>query len=266
MGLSTRTAMVVTAPELIGVLAWWAVMLAGPVVFVRRFRRRLSLRAPRPAGGVRVRSRPPALATGAGVASVVSSSALSRQHSLLAGRASMGLSPGALEPLCRYVDWRRRLEVAVSELESRLSQLPGDRWRVEPYPLTGERRNSLVVLGETGVFVLSATYAPGSWDDVLAVHALAGKIQQLLPGDAGRVQPAICHPFSYTGPRLWHRPDDRGQWVGAWLVGGDSVIEWLGHFGPEHGVSAGDLERFDRLAEPNWLSGAIPSAPGWPPV
>jgi hypothetical protein len=62
------------------------------------------------------------------------------------------------------VDFRRRLELAVSELEAKLSELPADRWRIEPYPLTGERRNTLLILGETGVFVVSATYPPGHWD------------------------------------------------------------------------------------------------------
>src|SRR5437764_14676079 len=77
-----------------------------------------------------------------------------------------------------------------------LSGLPADRWRIEPYPLTGERRNTVLVLGETGIFVISATYAPGHWDDVITVHKLARKIQVLLPGYGGAVQPAISHPFS----------------------------------------------------------------------
>ena len=72
------------------------------------------------------------------------------------------------------------------ELERRLSVLPADRWRIEPYPLTGERGNTLLVLGETGVFVISATYAPGHWDDVITVNRLARKIQALLPGYPAR--------------------------------------------------------------------------------
>jgi hypothetical protein len=175
------------------------------------------------------------------------------------------LRPGALEPLCRYVDFRRRLELAVSELESTLRLLPPDRWRIEPYPLTGDRRNTLLVMGETGVFVISATYAPGHWDDVVAVSRLAGKIQRLLPGYPGTVQPAICHPFSAVRPQLWHRPDEHGEWIGAWLVGGDSVLGWLGHFGSGHGLASGDLARFDALAQPNWLQPALPAAPSWPP-
>jgi len=54
--------------------------------------------------------------------------------------------------------------------------------------------------------------------------------------------------------------------VGAWLVGGDSVVGWLLHFGPKHGLSAADLARFDELAKPNWLKGAIPTAPSWPQI
>ena len=175
------------------------------------------------------------------------------------------LSTETLEPLCRYVDFRRRLELAVAELELRLSSLAGERWRIEPYPLTGERRNTLLVLGETGVFVISATYAPGHWDDVIAANKLARKVQLLLPGYPGRVQPAICHPFTSARPRLWHRPDEHGEWVGAWVLGGDSVTNWLEHFGTQHGVGPADLERFDALAKPNWLKPAIPSPPSWPP-
>ncbi len=176
------------------------------------------------------------------------------------------LSSETLEPLCRYVDFRRRLELAAGELAAQLGQLPADRWRVEPYPLTGERRNTFVILGETGTFVISATYAPGHWDDVIAVTKLARKIQRLLPGYSGQVQPAVCHPFTPTRPRIWHRPDEDGDWVAAWLIGGDSVIEWLEHFGPEHGLAASDLERFDELARSNWLKGAIPTPPSWPPI
>ena len=110
------------------------------------------------------------------------------------------LRSGMLEPLCRYVDFQRRLELAASELRATLARLPAARWRIEPYPLTGERRNTFVILGETGVFVVSATYAPGHWDDVIAVSRLAGKIQLLLPGYPGPVQPAICHPFTATEP------------------------------------------------------------------
>jgi len=48
--------------------------------------------------------------------------------------------------------------------------------------------HSLLIMGESGVFVLSATYAPGHWDDVITVSRLAGKIQILLPGYHGQVR------------------------------------------------------------------------------
>jgi hypothetical protein len=176
------------------------------------------------------------------------------------------LAYGTLEPLCRYVDFHRRLRHAVSELEDRLASLPQERWRIELYPLTGERRNTLLVMGERGVFVISATYAPGHFDDVITVGRLAAKIHQLLPGYPGQVQAAICFPFSSVRPRLWYRADDRGEWLGAWVVGGDSVMQWLGHFDLEHGLAPADLDRFDELAKPNWLTSAIPTPPSWPPL
>jgi hypothetical protein len=256
----------VATPELIGVLAWWAVMLAVPVMLVRRWRRRRrgetqpELPGARPGGsavpvGGSAHPQPIALAT--------SGSRFERQRST---PSAPRLAEGTLEPLCRYVDFRRRLGLAAAELEHRLSALPRDHWRIEPYPLTGERGNTLMVMGVTGVFVVSATYPPGSWDDVVAVNRLAEKIQQLLPGYAGQVQPAICHPFASLQPRVWYRADEQDSWVGAWLVGGDSLLRWLEHFGCEHGLGTGDLERFDALAEANWLRPAIVAAPSWPPL
>ncbi len=245
---------VIALPEAIGVLAWWTVMLVAPVILLRRWRRRA--RARRPAqplpisGGQAFRATPAATPLAS--------------HAEPAAPFVPRWPPEVLEPLCRYVDFHRRLELAVSELRARLAQLPADGWRIEPYPLTGERRNTLLVLGETGIFVISATYAPGHWDDVITVSTLARKVQALVPGYDGEVRPAICHPFSATEPRIWHRADQRGDWVGAWLVGGDSVLGWLLHFGSGRGLSPSDLARFDELAKPNWLRGAIPAAPSWP--
>jgi hypothetical protein len=243
-------------PEAIGVLAWWTVMLAAPVILLRRWRRRARARQPQPLPIVADQAR---RATTAATATTPSTSGA---KPMAASRSRC--PPEALEPLCRYIDFHRRLEMAVSELRARLAQLPADRWRIEPYPLTGERRNTLLVLGETGVFVISATYAPGHWDDVITVSTLARKVQALVPGYDGEVRPAICHPFSATEPRIWHRADERGDWVGAWLVGGDSVPGWLLHFGSESGLAPADLGRFDALARPNWLREAIPTAATWP--
>ena len=108
------------------------------------------------------------------------------------------LPPDALEPLCQYVDFQRRLELAARELRARLAQLPAARWRIEPYPLTGERRNTFVILGETGVFVVSATYAPGHWDDVSRSAGSPARSRCCCPATAEQVQPAICHPFTHT--------------------------------------------------------------------
>jgi hypothetical protein len=187
---------IITTPEMIGLLVWWSVVLAAPVILVRRWRRRGSARRP-PRSQRRTSNtravRPPAEPISASSATHSSTSAESaeppaeqnsavvatlsdrRSHAstarALAGRQAIRSHPASavsgrltgetLEPLCRYVDFRRRLEIAVSELQATLRRLPADRWRVEPYPLTGERRNTLLVIGETGVFVLSATYAPG---------------------------------------------------------------------------------------------------------
>jgi hypothetical protein len=292
MGLAIHVAVTVTPPVLTGVLVWWGVMLAAPVMLSRRWRRRHPsvprrrlwprvIRAGRPKASPPSPAGPPsdvvAGRLAADLAGLVDADDVPR---LSVGavpapaparvRADanpvVGVSDETLEPLCRYVDFRRRLEVAVAELERRLEPMPADRWRIEPYPLTGERRNTLLVLGETGVFVISATYAPGHWDDVIAAGKLARKIQLLLPSYSGQVHPAVCHPFTSARPRAWHRADERGEWVGAWVLGGDSVIDWLEHFGTEHGLGPSDLERFDQLAKPNWLKPAFPTPPSWPPI
>ena len=170
----------VTAPEMIGLLVWWIVMLVAPVILVAgggSRRRKAAKRLRRQVG------RPAPEEPGGSPAPPPSAAAISRTRTAPASRPTAPrLSSQALEPLCRYVDFQRRLQVAASELRSRLSQLPAARWRIEPYPLTGERRNTLLVLGETGVFVISATYPPGDWDDVVTVSRLAAKIQTLLSG------------------------------------------------------------------------------------
>jgi hypothetical protein len=264
MGFAPETA--VATPEVIGVLAWWATMLAVPVMLVRRRRRR---RRPETQPDL-LGARPDANVASVGGSAASLTIAPARGGSPFerprSSTSATRLAEGTLEPLCRYVDFRRRLEFAAAELERRLSALPPDRWRIEPYPLTGERRNTLMVLGVTGVFVISATYPPGSWDDVVTVSRLAGKIQMLLPGYAGQVQPAICHPFASLEPRVWYRADEHGSWVGAWLVGGESLIGWLEHCGRGHGLDSGDLERFDAFSEPNWMRPAIVAAPTWPPL
>jgi hypothetical protein len=295
MRLAIPIAVTVTAPELAGVLVWWGVMLAAPALLIRRWRRRhrrdpgRRLRPsrrrpwhekPSPPGPDGPRSgtgAPRPLAAGPARPADADGEPHRSDRALPAPAHQGAGSPSdsgagerlpaeTLEPLCRYVDFRRRLELAAAELERRLSELPAERWRIEPYPLTGERHNTLLVVGATGVFVISATYPPGHWDDVITASKLARKVQLLLPGYPGQVQGAICHPFTPARPRLWHRPDEHGDWVGAWVLGGDSLIAWLEHFGAEHGLGPSDLERFDELAKPNWLKSAIPTPPSWPPI
>ena len=258
-------------PELIGVVAWWGVLLAAPIVFVRR--RHRGRRAGLTAGercepGKAIRSgvecsRPHHRDEERPVSHPTTGA---QTHRPVEPTGVVRLRPQTLEPLCRYVDFRRRLTLAVRELERRLSVLPADRWRIEPYPLSGERGNTLLVLGQSGVFVIAATYAPGAWDDVVTISRLAGKIQALLPDYPGQVQAAICHPFTAAAPRLWNRPDENGEWIGAWVIGGNAVIDWLDHFGAHHGLAPGDLERFDALSTPNWLTPAMPAAATWPPL
>ncbi|MGN6169513.1 MAG: hypothetical protein ACTHQQ_15285 [Solirubrobacteraceae bacterium] len=264
MAAPAHMAAAMTRAEMIAVLTWWFVLLAGAATLMRRFQprgtsaaRRLLRRRDRGSSRSCLEAQPSGAPVPAGYAA-------RRRASVSHHRSA--LPSATLEPLCRYIDFRRRLELASAELQARLSQLPGDRWRIEAYPLTGERRNTLLVLGETGVFVISATYAPGHWDDVVTVDKLAQKIGLLLPGYEGAVQAAICQPFTSAAPPVWHRPDDQYNWIAAWVLGGDHVVQWLEHFGHKHRLSPNDLRLFDQLAKPNWLKAAILSPPSWPPV
>jgi hypothetical protein len=192
MSLAIRMAVTVTPPVLTGALVWWGVMLAAPALLVRRWRRRhrgsprrlwpsaLSARQstaspPSPAGppsGVvasgQLPGDPTRLTDAANAPGRVAEALpahrqppLPRGGSQGESAAAVGLSAETLEPLCGYVDFRRRLELAVGELERKLAPLSAGRWRIQPYPLTGERGNTLLVLGETEMFVISTTYAPG---------------------------------------------------------------------------------------------------------
>jgi len=129
----------VTAPVMIGLLAWWIVVLAGPVILVRRWSRRrraaerLRRQSGRPAG--EQPAGPPGLSSSAAGTSETRAAPAS-------GLSVARLSSEALEPLCRFVDFHRRLDLAASELRARLAPLPAARWRVEPYrlPASGATR------------------------------------------------------------------------------------------------------------------------------
>ena len=129
----------VTAPEMIGLLVWWIVVLAAPLILVRRWSRRR-----RAAERLRRQSGRPAGEQPAGPPGPSSSAAgTSETRAAPASGLSVArLSSEALEPLCRFVDFHRRLDLAASELRARLAPLPAARWRVEPYrlPASGATR------------------------------------------------------------------------------------------------------------------------------
>src|SRR5690348_14131583 len=101
-----------TTPELIGVVAWWGVLLAAPVVFVRRRRRRTGAA---PSGrferGNAIRSEVDHLRPHDRHPERSVTHPPTRDQSHLPGEPTgvVRLSSKTLEPLCRYVDFRRRL-------------------------------------------------------------------------------------------------------------------------------------------------------------
>ena len=117
-----------TAPEMIGLLVWWTVLLAAPVILMRRWsrRRRAADRMSRLAG------RPAPEQPAGQRVSAPSAAATSETRASAASRLSAPrLSSDALEPLCRFVDFQRRLELAASELRARLSPSPFGLWLIQ---------------------------------------------------------------------------------------------------------------------------------------
>ena len=290
----------VTTSQTIGVLVWWAVILIGPPLLLRRWwrrrrgsRNRSHWRAPwasscgrsegldsLPSGPSR-RPVPQVTRSGPGPRGRRETSTrdvLGVAHSCPSARepertpqprraADDGYgAPRVLKPLCAQVDRRRQLQMDAAELEARLSALPVGRWRIVACPVAGDRGNSLLILGETGVFVVGATSRAGHFDELLVVSELAQKVQSLLPGYTGVVQAAVCDPHSAQAPRLWYRRDRYGRWTRAWLVGGDWIVGWLGFFGSEHGLRVDDLAWFDRLVDPHSSSGPVRARQTWPPI
>lgn len=174
-----------------------------------------------------------------------------------------------ITPLAQHVDLRRRLEYAGDELLKTLKRLPHTQFRVEPFPLAGDRRNTFLVLGPTGVFVIVGSHSAGAqWEDLVYVHGLGASIQALLPGWRGEVQAAICHESTfYTDPpRRWFRAGEDGVWIGVWRVGDQSLLGWITELESEHPLGAGDLAQFDDLARPRWRGPAVPARRTWPPT
>lgn len=172
-------------------------------------------------------------------------------------------SPETLEPLAQQVDHTRRLAVAEERVAKVLAALPRDRWLVERYVLIRGHRVPFLILGETGVFALWPLSGPPQWRDPAFVTEVATHVKNRLPGYAGPVRAGICRAFApAVRPRWWCRPGE----AGAWVMGLDWVIPWLENFGPDHGLSVKDVERFNALAGPHWERPVVRGVPGIPDV
>jgi len=242
----------IPAPEMVGLLVWWSVVLAAPVVALRRRRRRGAASHPsrrsvlrRPHDTPRWRTAEPSseqrTAPGRPVWHPTSPSSSGPVTEAASGptdrmpgprvpqpvrrrgvvppqsRCSLGCRPGRLSRCAGT--WTSGAGSSSPSASSRQAGATASRSVADrAVPLTGERRNTLLIMGETGIFVISATYAPGHWDDVIAVNRLAGKIQWLLPGYSGRSSrglPPVCRdePKDLASPgrarRVGRRVADR---------------------------------------------------------
>ena len=84
------------------------------------------------------------------------------------------------------------------------------------------------------------------------VGRVADELTSALPGYTGAVAVGICRSLSPdVKTRWWCRSDEPG----AWVMGLNSVIPWLEHFGPEHGLGVEDIQRVRELAGPHWGRG-----------
>jgi hypothetical protein len=132
MAAPAHMAATMTPAELIAVVTWWFVLLAGAATVMRRLQprgmsaaRRLFRRRDGGSPRGRLKAHPLGAPVPAGYAA---------RHRIAVSDQRPALPSATLEPLCRYVDFHRRLEIATAELLTRLSRLPCDRWLIEPYP------------------------------------------------------------------------------------------------------------------------------------
>ena len=161
-------------------------------------------------------------------------------------------SPETFELLGEHLDGSRRMAVVEDRLAPVLGALPRDRWLVERYVLIAGHRIPFLVLGETGVFALWALGGQPRWTDIPVVGRVADELTSALPGYTGTVAVGICRSLSPDiKTRWWCRSDEPG----AWVMGLNSVIPWLEHFGPEHGLGVEDIQRVRELAGPHWGRG-----------
>jgi len=167
-------------------------------------------------------------------------------------------SPETLEPLARSLDTSHRLAIAEARVAKTLSTLPSDRWLLERYAVIAGHRIPFLVLGETGVFIICALTGPPAWDELrLPADVAEQHIMPALPGYTGAMRVGLCRALATSGiePRWWCRPGEPG----AWMMGLESLIAWIEHFGTDHGLGITDLKRLRELATPK--PGPIARAP-----
>jgi hypothetical protein len=167
-------------------------------------------------------------------------------------------SPETLEPLARSLDTSHRLAIAEARVAETLGALPSDRWLLERYALIAGHRIPFLVLGETGVFVICAMTGPPAWDELrLPAEVAEQHIMPTLPGYTGPMRIGLCRALATSAiePRWWCRPGEPG----AWMMGLESLIAWIEHFGTDHGLGITDLKRLRELATPK--PGPITRAP-----
>jgi hypothetical protein len=158
-------------------------------------------------------------------------------------------SPETLEPLARRLDTSHRLAIAEARVAETLGTLPSDRWLLERYALIAGHRIPFLVLGETGVFVICALTGPPAWDELrLPAEVAEQHIMPALPGYTGPMRVGLCRALATSAiePRWWCRPGEPG----AWMMGLESLIAWIEHFGTDHGLGITDLKRLRELATP----------------
>ena len=180
---------------------------------------------------------------------------------IAAGRLSLPgprCSTETLEPLARSLDTSHRLAIAEARVAQTLGTLPSDRWHLERYALIAGHRIPFLALGETGVFVICALTGPPAWDELrLPAQVAEQHLMPTLPGYTGPMRVGLCRALATSAiePRWWCRPGEPG----AWMMGLESLIAWIEHFGTDHGLGIADLTRLRELATPK--PGRIAPAP-----
>jgi hypothetical protein len=175
------------------------------------------------------------------------------------------LAPETIEPFAQTVEYTRRLRAAEARVNAELHALPSDAWFIEQYVLVDAHRVPFVVAGSTGVFVLCAT--DGGWgpSDLYVLSGLAGTVQEQLPGYDGRVEVVMCLAFDEMKPRAWYG-GERYKGRGGWVLGIDSLLDWLLNFDTGDGLSRADVHRLQQAAGPFWdrrSTARLPTTPNF---